>query len=242
MLKQTIEENHGDKGRDYTQYVLTEQEYQEYQDLKSTANEYEMKYSLLLPKYEDLKEFKANCDKDIKEWDKGICVHKELYVKKGKISFCKNCDKVIATATPIDQETQEDIEDLYNDNKILHDILADHKRVQDIMKTKIADLEDANMLLDDMVYDDLAPDIRAIKIDAVEKYNFLGRELDKLTDIINKMSESMTVTWTTQQIKDMNIIRRLGEVECEINANSDTSGSTTKRKPGDASDVKGVGK
>jgi hypothetical protein len=86
-------------------HTLTEQEYQEYLEYKkwldspccSLNNSYMSKPT-------------SPCSEHFFDQETlEDCKHKELYTKKGKISFCKNCDKVIATAIPIDQGTQEDI-------------------------------------------------------------------------------------------------------------------------------------
>jgi len=193
----------------HTRYVLTESEYQEYQGLKHdypiVKEESGLWYDKYLEVYRemaDLKKFKADCDKDIEEWDKGIEVSysrqwidalevlekRNCYIDGcyyGHISndYCVCCGKKRPTPNHYrgkglcDQETLEDI------------ITIEHKNNNALCWDEIE-------LLEDKVEDELG-EIRTDIEDLWERVNDLNQpvsdfyQFKSTQKLINKVIEEI---------------------------------------------------
>lgn len=164
-------------------HYLTEDEYQEYQDLKK---------------------FKEEADKDVEEWDRGI-----IYFYKPYNWICPDCSTHVQKECIHYCHDQETLEDKGIGNFNLGDKMTIKEKL-DFLCEWLEEQFMSQETTDDRM-DDAECEIRQINKD-------LG-DFKHTQKLINKIVQ--------EQI-------------CEISANSDTSGSTTKPKQAKGKNVKGV--
>lgn len=154
-------------------HYLTKYEYQEYQDLKRAhdrAIELATQCSGTMLELHELRKFKADCDKDIQEWDKGYTV----VSKDGDFALvCDNCG-----------------------------IQLEHN-LEETDVCECCQPEGKPSWLNDVDNSDL--------ID--ETFETIEDRLEDLEGDMHTIKDDLAGQWGIQRIKDMNIIRRLGELE-----------------------------
>lgn len=230
-------------------WVFNKDEYQEYQDLKDRGKTFQMICAGVHPQwkicdqkdkvlsnekyceYLDLKKWKADCDKDCEERDKGICLHKGgRYSNTSRMgeAMCSNCKKWFTWEQWHSFDDQETLEEDWDETSVIQDIqdeLADLER-------DTSDLYEDNKILHDIM-DDLRGDVLTLQKDLKEKADefYTKSWYEDVWTEIDAISKTIGDKIHTQKLINKIVQEQINELErVHTDSNSGSDGEKTLPK------------